>query len=58
MPLEDTHILYKDIPAQVEEKAEGLGDIRVRVWGLLSLARLANPPAVPQGRRLSFFQIA
>ena len=27
--LEDTHILYNDIPAQVEEKAEGLGDIRV-----------------------------
>ena len=37
-----------DIPAQVEEKAEGLGDIRVRVWGLLSLARLAK-----LGNRLS-----
>ena len=46
--LEDTHILYNDIPAQVEEKAEGLGDIRVRVWGLLSLARLAK-----LGNRLS-----
>ena len=46
--LEDTHILYNDVPAQVAEKAEGLGSIQVRVWGLLSLARL-----VKLGGRLS-----
>ena len=40
--LEDTHILYNDVPAQVAEKAEGLGGIQVRVWGLLSLARLVK----------------
>lgn len=46
--LEEAHILYNDVPAQVEEKAAGLGDSRVRVWGLLSLARL-----VKLGDRLS-----
>lgn len=46
--LEDARILYNDIPAQVEEKAENLGNARVRVWGLLSLARL-----VKLGERLS-----
>ncbi len=46
--LEEEHILYNDIPAQVEEKAAGLGDVRVRIWGLLSLARL-----VKLGKRLS-----
>lgn len=45
--LEDEHILANDAPAQVEEKAAGLGDVRVRIWGLLSLARL-----VKLGKRL------
>ncbi|MCI9608659.1 MAG: hypothetical protein HFG07_00330 [Oscillibacter sp.] len=40
--LESEHILYNDAPAQVEEKAAGLGDVRVRIWGLLSLARLVK----------------
>jgi len=46
--LEEEHLLYNDVPAQVEEKAAGLGNARVRVWGLLSLARL-----VKLGERLS-----
>lgn len=46
--LEDEHTLYNDAPAQVEEKAAGLGDVRVRIWGLLSLARL-----VKLGKRLA-----
>lgn len=46
--LEDEHILYNDVPAQVSEKAEGLGNARTRVWGLLSMARL-----VKLGSRLS-----
>lgn len=46
--LEDTHILYNDVPSQVEEKAAGLGNARTRVWGLLSMARLAD-----LGKRLS-----
>ena len=40
--LEEARILYNGVPAQVEERAEGLGDTRVRIWGLLSLARLVN----------------
>lgn len=46
--LEDERLLYNDIPAQVDEKAGGLEDARVRIWGLLSLARLAG-----LGERLS-----
>lgn len=46
--LEDAHILYNDVPFQVDEKAEGLGNARTRVWGLFSLARL-----VKLGQRLS-----
>ncbi len=46
--LEDEHILYNDLPAHVEEKADGLENIKVRIWGLLSLARL-----VKLGERLS-----
>jgi len=46
--LEDGPSLYNDIPAQVEEKAAGLGNAKTRVWGLLSLARLAK-----LGQRLS-----
>jgi len=46
--LEDGPSLYNDVPAQVEEKAGGLGNAKTRVWGLLSLARL-----VKLGDRLS-----
>jgi len=46
--LEEGPSLYNDVPAQVEEKAEGLGNAKTRVWGLLSLARL-----VGLGKRLS-----
>ena len=40
--LEDAPLLYNDFPAQVEEKAEELSDIQVRIWGLMSIARLVN----------------
>ncbi|MDE7222634.1 MAG: hypothetical protein K2O34_02495 [Acetatifactor sp.] len=47
--LEDASmLLYNSIPARVEEAAENLKDVQVRVWGLLSLARL-----VKLGRRLA-----
>lgn len=46
--LEDASLLYNDIPAKVEERAEELSDIQIRVWGLLSMARL-----VSLGERLS-----
>lgn len=41
--LEDApKLLYNSIPARVEEAAENLKDVQVRVWGLLSLARLVK----------------
>lgn len=40
--LEEEALLYNDIPARVEEKAEEMQDIQVRLWGLLSLARLVK----------------
>ncbi len=40
--LEDESLLYNDFPARVEEKAEELSDIQVRIWGLLSIARLVK----------------
>lgn len=40
--LEGEHILYNEVPARVGEMAESLGDVKVRVWGLLSLARLVK----------------
>lgn len=41
--LEDAALLfYNSIPARVAEAAEGLGDAQVRVWGLLSIARLVK----------------
>lgn len=40
--LEGEHILYNDIPAKVGKKAESLENGKVRVWGLLSLARLVK----------------
>lgn len=40
--LEDESLLYNDLPALVEEKSEGLRYQKVRIWGLLSLARLVK----------------
>lgn len=41
--LEDEEgLLYNAIPAEIEEKAEELNDVQVRVWGLLSIARLVK----------------
>lgn len=40
--LEDESLLYNDLPALVEEKSEGLRYNKVRIWGLLSLARLVK----------------
>ena len=46
--LENASLLYNNIPAQVEEMAGEMEDVKVRMWGLLSLARL-----VKLGERLS-----
>lgn len=46
--LEDEALLYNDVPAEVEERSEALRYAKVRIWGLLSLARL-----VKLGERLS-----
>ncbi len=40
--LEEASLLYNDFPAEVEERAEELSDIQVRIWGLLSIARLVK----------------
>ncbi len=40
--LEEEPTLYHDIPERISEIAENLQDIQVRVWGLLSLARLVK----------------
>ena len=41
--LEDEEgLLYNAVPAQIEEKAEELNDLQVRIWGLLSIARLVR----------------
>ena len=45
---EKEELLYNAVPAQIEEKADGLEDPQVRVWGLLSAARL-----VKLGKRLA-----
>lgn len=46
--LEEESLLYNDVPSQIEEKAEELEDPQIRVWGMLSMARL-----VKLGKRLS-----
>ena len=48
--LEDAEelVIYNAVPAQIEEKSEELGDAQIRIWGLLSAARL-----VRLGERLS-----
>ncbi len=39
---EKEELLYNSLPAEIETRAEELGDAQVRVWGLLSVARLAK----------------
>ena len=39
---EEEGLLYNAVPAQVEEKAEELNDPQLRIWGLLSVARLVR----------------
>lgn len=46
--LEDAPLLYNDIPAKIDQAAEELSDPQIRLWGLLSIARL-----VSLGERLS-----
>lgn len=45
---EEDELFYNAVPAQIEEKAEELEDSQLRIWGLLSAARL-----VGLGKRLS-----
>lgn len=40
--LEDEELLYNSILSEIEEKAEELEDTQLRVWGLLSVARLVK----------------
>jgi len=40
--LEDAPLLYNTVLSEVEEKAEELSDAQIRVWGLLSMARLVK----------------
>lgn len=46
--LEEDRLFYNAVPAEIDEKAGELDDPQVRVWGLLSIARL-----VKLGKRLS-----
>lgn len=45
---EEDGLLYNALPAEIEEKTGELSDVQVRVWGLLSIARL-----VKLGQRLA-----
>ena len=56
--LEDISTLYNDLPAQIEGMAANLNDVKIRIWGLLSLARLvklgerlASLPSAGGGKR-------
>lgn len=40
--LENEDMFYNNAPAQIDEMADSLEDSRVRIWGLLSLARLVK----------------
>lgn len=40
--LEEAPLLYNRIPEEMEEKGEDLSDPQVRMWGLLSIARLVT----------------
>lgn len=46
--LEDLPLLTNEIPQQIEEQAESLSDVQIRIWGLMTMARL-----VQLGKRLS-----
>lgn len=46
--LEDMPTMTSQLTAQVEEKAEELGEVQARLWGLLTMARLGKV-----GRRLA-----
>ena len=35
-------LLYNAVPAEIEEKAEELNDPQVRIWGMMSIARLVK----------------
>lgn len=39
---EEDGLFYNKLPAEIEEKAGELSDIQVRMWGLLSMARLVK----------------
>ncbi len=39
---EEEGLLYNAVPAEIEQKAEELSDPRIRVWGLMSIARLVK----------------
>lgn len=39
---DEDELFYNAVPAQIEEKAEELNDPQVRIWGMLSMARLAK----------------
>lgn len=45
---EEDGLLYNNLPAEIEENAGDLSDVQVRMWGLLSMARL-----VKLGQRLA-----
>lgn len=40
--LEETPLLYNDIPEEMAGKSEDMKDIQIRLWDLLAIARLAN----------------
>ncbi len=40
--LEDAPLLYNTVPTQIEEKTGDMSDPQIRVWGLLSIARLVS----------------
>ena len=45
---DEDELFYNAVPAEIEARAQELGDPQIRVWGLLSIARL-----VRLGERLS-----
>ena len=38
----EEELFYNSIPAEIEEKAGELSDVRLRIWGMLSMARLVH----------------
>ncbi|MCI9156230.1 MAG: hypothetical protein HFF44_04710 [Lawsonibacter sp.] len=40
--LEEAELLYNTVPAEIEAKAGELSDVQVRIWGMLSMARLVK----------------